>query len=304
MFNAVNAVKNQNLAAVDSVPAVKAAFTKFENKFNEIETVLQLQIKNIKGYAAVKNDLTVSLCSSATTLSAALFAYGVSSNNQLIKEGSDYTHSDFTRMRDTILVENCYNLHKLADDNLAALVPYNIDAPFLTSFLTLVQQTETANPSPTVERSHRKAYTSQLNVLFREAMNILTEEVDKTMLLLKSTYPDFFQHYKNARIIIDLHGKTKATKTEEGIGTVNLVVTAAVDSSLLENVKAVLTSNAVEIETLYTDEEGEVIFEEVKPGNYIITLSLETYNNKQTDEFTIVPGDELSLEISLDASLD
>ena len=301
MLKTVKTVEQKNLTAINTVAAVKASFTKFDSKLDEIEAVIRLQIKDITGYAAVKKDLINTLCESGLTIAAALFAFGAASKNLLIKKGSDYSISDLKKLRDNTLVETCSNIHTLAVANLTALDPYGIDEQALIDFKKIIDDTSAANAVPTSEIDLRKGYTSQLNVLFHEISIILSEEVDKTMILLKKTFPSFYAYYKNARSIIDLKGKRKTILIDDP--AINSAIFGFVynelDSSLIEDA-------LVEIEILEisdnTDEDGEYYLEKVPKGTHTIKASAPSYNQKEIPGITLADKEILSLDIYLTPS--
>ena len=301
MFNTVITAKKQNPLAVDSVPAVKSNFLKFENKVAEIENIIKLQIKSTKGYTNLKKECTGILCESAVFVSSALYAFASSNDKPLVKDGSDFSPSDFGKMRDSILVENCRNIHKLATDNLTDLVPYNIDSSFLLQFQKEIDDTAQVNPIPTVEIKHRKVYTYQLAVLFQEATNILTNELDKTILLLKKTYSDFYKLYKNSRAIIDLKGKSNTIVSNDETITSAIIgfVYNEIDSSLIED--AVVEIEILEISD-NTDEDGEYYLEKVPKGTYTIKASAPSYNQKEIPKVALADKEILSLDIYLTPS--
>lgn len=53
----------------------------------------------------------------------------------------------------------------------------------------------------------RKGATTAIDKLVTEATAILTERMDKLMAEFRSSAPDFWQQYFDARIIVDLGGK-------------------------------------------------------------------------------------------------
>ena len=126
--------------------------------------------------------------------------------------------------------------------------------------------------------------------------------MDLLMVVIAKKNPDVAEIYNNSRNIIDRHGKTHENKIAEGVGTVYTTASATYDGSLLENATTTLIHNGEVVETIYTDEVGEATFDNVKAGTYIIEISQDTYNPKQSNEFIVQPGDELTIDLALDAS--
>lgn len=131
-------------------------------------------------------------------------------------------------------------IHNAANTNLAALAPYGITAALLTSFSSAITNFSTSVPTPRNAVSQRKAYTTELKKLMKDADKILKDQTDKLIQSFKTTHPDFVTAYKSNRVIIDpgsagtqIKGKVIDALTNKGIkdATVELVGNAVTDKT-------------------------------------------------------------------------
>jgi hypothetical protein len=301
MFLAVKILKQQNLETVNSILAVKNSFLKFENKCHELENMIRLQIKSTKGYTALKKNISDSLCETAVLVSSALFAYSSATKNNLIKEISNFSPSRLKKMRDNTFIQTCKNLYALASENQTALASYNIDDTFLLDFKKKLNDADKINPIPIVERSHRKVYTHQLTVLFKQVSLILSEEVDKTMVLLKKSNPDFYQLYKNARTIINFKTKKKTNSFDVVDNNAAIFGFVFNKEDFLPVINALVQIPNLNMEAI-TDEDGEYYIENIPAGKHTIIVFADAFNKKTLPDITITKNDLLSLNIYISPS--
>src|SRR5580698_9087461 len=86
MFDAVTSFCTTNATTVASVVAFQTAFTSFQTLVAQIHETAQMEAAIISGVTADKLHLRLALCQQATTLSAALFAFASTTNNNQIKD--------------------------------------------------------------------------------------------------------------------------------------------------------------------------------------------------------------------------
>jgi hypothetical protein len=304
MMNLVKTVCENALAIISVIPELLASFNIFKNILTLILSVAKEQSLELKGITQVKNALKISLSRSATIVAVALKTYAHKNKLYDLEKEVNFTEYTIFRLSDLDIQKIAGHILDKATEHAADIIPYGVIAADITTLTNDLQAFTTNYNNPVAAIELRKHYTAKLDELITQANDVLHNEMDGLMKIISKTEPDFYAIYKNARNIIDRHGKTLQQKVSEGIATIYVTATAAIDNSLLESVKVDLIQNAVIIETQFTDENGEVTFDKVKAGQYIVELSQETFNPKQSAEFTIAPGDELSFELSLDASLD
>ena len=79
-----------------------------------------------------------------------------------------------------------------------------------TELTALLEDFHTAIPPRREANNMSKVYTSKINALFNSISKMLKDEIDVLMLLFEESHPDFYNAYKNARLIVDYSGRGKA----------------------------------------------------------------------------------------------
>lgn len=65
-------------------------------------------------------------------------------------------------------------------------------------------------PQQRVATSASKVSTLNIGDVFKSLDKLLKDEIDELMLLFQFTKPDFYNAYKNARVIVNYSGRGKA----------------------------------------------------------------------------------------------
>lgn len=92
---------------------------------------------------------------------------------------------------------------------------YGIVAESLTNLNKEIDDFEGLVAKPRSGIVARSTATARLIDLFKETNELLREQLDKLMLVLKESYPTFYNEYKAARIIVDLHGSAEDSDEAE-----------------------------------------------------------------------------------------
>jgi hypothetical protein len=304
MMNLVITVCEKAIAIIAGIAELQSSYTSFKSIVSSILDTAKEQMVELKGIATVKSNLKNSLARSAVKVAAAIKAFAHKNKMFDLEEEMSYTERALFKLTDLNIQKVASHIFDKATLHAAEIVNFGITSADITKLSADIKSFSLHYNDPTAAIEMRKHYTTKLDKLISDASDILNNEMDPLMKVLSFTDADFYDIYKNSRNIIDRHGKTREHKIEEGIGTIYVTSTATIDGSFLENVKVDLIQNSVVIDTAYTDENGEAILDNVKAGTYIVELNQETFNPKQSDEFKLIPGDELSLELSMDASFD
>jgi hypothetical protein len=283
MYHAVIAHCNANPAIVATVVAFQTTLTSFKAKVSSIQTTAQQEAQVISGVATDKKVLRASLCQQGADIAAVVYAYAASIGNNTLKESMAFSRSDLRNMRDDQLAPTSLNIHDTANANLVSLAFYGITAPMLASFNSLIEDYSDAVPTPRNAAVLRKTYSAELKTLFIEADSLLTEQMDKTAVQFKAANLQFYDAYKNNRIIID--AATSATQVK-GIVTDN-----ATDNPL----NAVVVTVQDQSYTTTTDHNGNYTLKIPVHGFYKIIFTKAGY---------VVNAAEVDVKIGQTSSLD
>ena len=290
MYNAVVSYCNDNAAIVASVPAFQTAFNNFQGLFGNIIETAQLEASVITGVAMDKSQARNAVAEKAAGIAAAVYAYAISIGNNTLKERVHYSLNDLLYLRDELLGPACIDISQAANDNIAALAPYNITAAVLTDFGTLIETYMDSVAAPRNAITQRAAYSASIKNYFKNADNILKTQMDKIALLFKTTNPEFYTTYLNNRIILD--AGTSATQAEG-------IITQSGTETALSGVSVQVVGQSY---NATSNGSGEYKLKIPVPGTFSIKFSKSGFADKTIDNVEITLGQSTSLDVQLDAA--
>ena len=181
----------------------KSAVNSLNAKITSIIATAQQEDLVTKGITIDKAEAKKTLCQLAADVAAPIIAYAAAnSNNQLLKEVS-FTYSDLFKTKDDQLAPRCKNIHDAAQANLAALGTYGISAATVTILQNTINNYQAKVPDPRNAAAQKVTIRANLKNLIKEADTVLKLQMDKTIVGLKKTHPDFVSTYKSNRVILD-----------------------------------------------------------------------------------------------------
>lgn len=123
-------------------------------------------------------------------------------NNDLLMK-TDFPVSHLEKQRDLEQANTADEMASLAREHLEALASANITEADVVALEEQTQRYRACLPANRVSVAERKAANKKLKGLFVKADQLLKKQIDKLALGVASTDPEFYEGYKNARIIVD-----------------------------------------------------------------------------------------------------
>lgn len=205
-FNMYNTVKNylrSKQVILDTIPAFETQVTAFESKLTEIQDIEA-------GREAIKAGKTQDKLREERELREAVFKVmsalnvfaAVSGNNELIAE-TDFTEYDLTVLRDNDFLERAYAVYNAGTAYKTELADYGITEDDIEAVLTNADEFTEAMGIAGSASAESKAATQNFKLLFEECDDILNKKIDKLVDVIKTSQPQFYEEYQNARNIID-----------------------------------------------------------------------------------------------------
>jgi hypothetical protein len=304
MYNNVISIFEKFTTVIAAFLQLKDSVTRFKNIIQKINKTIIEQEAEISGITLAKQNLRLSLIHMLAITAAALKVFAHKNHNMELEGEVDLSENAISKLSDILLIEKSNLILTRANTYALQLVDFGIDASELVTLASTIDSFELQYNNPVIAIERSKYFTELLATLFSETNDILFNELDPLMLVISDEQAEFYNLFKNARNIIDRHGKSRKQLIAEGIATVTLNVSATIDDSPREGALVELLINDVVTSTVDVDELGEAYFEAVPAGLCSFRVSQETFTTKQTAPITIQPGDELTLDIQLDASLE
>ena len=276
-----------NAVITATVPAFATVATTLRTTYNNIVDAAQQETLAITGITMDKTQARLALCNEAAGIAAAIFAYASSISDNEMKEQVNYPVSKLQNTNDELLIPVCNNILSIATTNAAAIIPYGVSAARVTAFEDIIEDYQNLIPNPRNAVSNRSAVRTSLKNLFKDADLIFKSQLDKLALQFKTTEEDFYNTYRNNRIILDA-----ATSNTQATGT----ITDSVTNLPIPNV----TINVVdELYTATSDATGDYTIKIPVPGTYNLTFLAGGYNTKVQNGVVVTLGQSTALNIQL-----
>lgn len=204
----------QNIFCIQKAVAVRVevAFYWAEDIFSFAEKIFCL----LEAITVDKNSAKQDLTDACIQMSSTICAYaGNTSNNTLYQEiyKPESTIKDF---RDDQLPTYANQILIRLNENIANLTDYGITPVAVTNFEDLLTFYTNSSATPRSAAATRKTAVKNLVTQFADIRSYLKKVVDKLVLTLKPTQPDFVSEYFNDRNIYDDGSSNNIIKTYKG----------------------------------------------------------------------------------------
>ncbi|MET0752036.1 MAG: hypothetical protein ABWZ66_01620 [Pyrinomonadaceae bacterium] len=213
MYNVVITRCDDNISIVDLNVAFKNAFTDFKAFVEQIGANAQKAGVVLKGITADKTVSKKDLSANAAKMGGLIYAYAAKNGNNGLKQSVDFSKSDLMKVKDGEIAAICQIIHDAGVENKAALKDYGVTDEKLANLQAAIDGYTGEVSKPRSAIIDRKVTKAQTKELFKQADEILVEQMDKLIEDFFDTNAEFVAQYKSARIIID--PKTGKTITGE-----------------------------------------------------------------------------------------
>jgi len=206
MYNAVEAVFAANASIVAEVPALGEVHTDLQSLIAEIETTDGELMKTTEGKTSAKSKVIKELIASIVPIASAASAYAMRKKLVELRAAVDYSENQLKHLTQIELPIKVKNIKDAAQGVIADLANYGMTQ----ADLDLVDE-KLASLKASVENkdtgfTDHVALREALYGLFDSADDLLNEEADSIVEVLKKTKLDFYNQYFAARVVKNLGG--------------------------------------------------------------------------------------------------
>jgi hypothetical protein len=216
MYQKVLDVCTENEQKYAGIPALVNAVYELKNRVSDIQSVTQQQTESVsKGVTKDKNTAIDNVVELSLKIADPLYVYAFTTTNNRLIEKVNVNKSSFYRNHDQGALTLAKIILAEAKTNSEVLVNYGVNNADVTDLETAVTKFEELINAPSGVIGERKLYTGNLRELFVDADSIIYDKLDKLIRLFKSSSPEFFALYSNARNVVNT-----ATRKRKGNVTV------------------------------------------------------------------------------------
>lgn len=210
MFQAANLVLDNFASVFAQSESLVTSHQALKDALGRISQYRQIQETATAGWTIEKEQLREASTVLMLRTSAALTAYATSIQDVNLKKKAHYVPSRLHRSSDPVLYDIGLLLHDLASPLVEQLAVYFIGQAELDELGEKLAAFKAAIPQNRVATGSRKSSTENISELIQATNRLLKNEIDNLMLPFQFIQPDFYEQYRNARIIVDYSGRPRA----------------------------------------------------------------------------------------------
>lgn len=204
MFLAVLGVMETYAGSWTTLPGIQSMVTRLGDLTADIQTKSGIQGTPRTGITRGKSRKQVEMINLTVAVAGDLHSYAVAQADDTLAGQTDLEHSDLVQLADNLVGPRCRTIHDLAKANAAALASFGTTAADLTELDSAIKAYEDVATAPRQSTAVNTSVTVDIARDVQAAVDLLNRELDKAMAKFRLKSPDFYQSYKDARIIVDL----------------------------------------------------------------------------------------------------
>jgi uncharacterized membrane protein len=286
MYLAVKKVLADNTGVWSWLQAFVTAVGTYMIKLDRIGDLVEVQTTPTTGVRKDKMQALDLMVHRTVALAGAVFAYATEVNNQTLRDVMAVSESDLRQVRDTLAVERARSVHEHAAPLAGSLSDYGVTAVEIADVDSAITAFANSIPQPRVAISTRKGATTELAIVMKQVDGVLKDTLDKLMPKFKTTAPEFYANYFNARIIVDSGGAR---------GRAELQLTVVMEGTLapVSDARVAVTPKG---KHGVTDASGKLALKGLRQGNATVTV-MKPGLMPQAVEVTLVNDEAVELTV-------
>lgn len=203
-FVDIETVLDRNSDIIMKITELKDSTANFKQIISDINTKAVKRNNVKKGTSQAKSLKRTELEDMTVALSAALFAYGHKTSNEVVKAISNIPPSLLERMRDSDMVNKAGAVLTTLNEYAAELPPYGISADDITELRDAIDNYRSSNTVKSGSHMESIVITKSLHELFQSGMDILDNEIDRMVNSLQKKEKNFYDSYYAVRSVKNL----------------------------------------------------------------------------------------------------
>jgi len=220
MFSIIEALVGKYQKTIDAIPALAMVIVLFRQIMAEILKRNDEYLGVIEGAVAAKNKALADLVERVMRIGNAVFTLGRKTGNEQYKEAGNVTLRVINRMREADIEQHCSKISGIVRECADQLPTYGVTTAEIEAFDKAFDTFKQLVDTKGIKAAESKAARKLLHECFDKADDIIYNDIDKLMEMVKPMDPDFYRQYKAARSIRDLGGG-HGRKEEKPVETAN-----------------------------------------------------------------------------------
>ncbi|MBL8001613.1 MAG: hypothetical protein JNL05_06590 [Flavobacteriales bacterium] len=214
MFYAVAQVCEKHSSVYGGLVPFVNAYGEFRVNLGALEGAVKRQELSLVGVALDKRTKRARMLGRAQAVANSVFAYAEDQGDAVLQAKVNYTPSSLGKGRDAVVGQRCQGIHAEATTALADLGAYGVSSDDLENLQKAIDAYVATIGSPRSALTVRKGATAEISALVKDSLKILNNRMDKLMIEFAESAPAFHQEYFDARMILDMGGRS-STEPEQ-----------------------------------------------------------------------------------------
>lgn len=207
MYETVRAVVQSNQGSWSSVPGFVTMFSEYTAKLQVLRQANYEQGIVLLGVSVTKEQLRNETIDKAVVIVGALKAMALSQNDESLLEVVSIAKGDLQSASGLMFIHLIDRILAKANEHLTEIAAFGIDQAMVVELQDLRDNCELLFGAPRQAIIDRKSFTETIRNQVKALDRLLKLGLDTLMLAFRESAPDFYFHYKAARIIVDTKGK-------------------------------------------------------------------------------------------------
>jgi hypothetical protein len=204
MYQKVLDVFSENEKEYVGIPVFVNTVGDLRERVERILKVAKQQTEtSSKGITEEKSSITDRLVESSMKVASPLYVYAFKIDDKNLMLKANVNKSMFYNAQDRAALTLAQIIADNANTHGDALRDYGVSNADRAELDAVIVQFREQIASPQGEIGKRKAHTNTLRETFVSADSIVYDQLDKLMIPFKTSSPEFFQLYSNARNIVN-----------------------------------------------------------------------------------------------------
>jgi hypothetical protein len=257
----------------------------------EIHNLHALQIEDNTGVTIVKAEVRKQLIDAVLKVIYAVDAHAIFTNDPELQASVSFTMTDLFMMRDNALADTALTIYNIAWPIRVALAARRLTEAGITLVSTLREQYLGLIPERRFTVAKSKSATKDIREKLEQAGDLLTNKIDRTIMMFQAEFPDFIDQYFITREIINL-GVRHGRKSASVYGTVCIAGTQIPLPSVT------ITQPGTDRKVI-TGASGKYKLRYQKPLMLTLLFHLEGYTDQTIGPFPLELGQKVQKDIYL-----
>jgi hypothetical protein len=216
MYHKVVNVNDEYVEECAGVPAWLTNANKLKTIVSDIELVTQQQTETSpKGKTKDKSVSLDQLTDMSLKMANSLYVYALDTTDNTLLEKVNVNKSAFYSSHERTALTLAKIIASEAKTHSEALLDYGVSNADISELESVISQLEGLLTTPSGVIGERKLYTSNLRELFVAADSIIYDRLDKLIRLFKTSSPEFFNLYSNARNVVNTAARKRKDTAAE-----------------------------------------------------------------------------------------